>query len=215
MDTCYTIHGYPPRYKSKPQPQPSNQYAPINQVPNSNHIKAETVVNNTNGNFFQSLEKSQYNQLMTMFANHFSVMNKSQDEHCHSHSTGTCFSISVPHSFISSPCWTMDSGASRDVCSNAKEFISMRPRLNSVVTMPNHAHIDVKLCGDVKINDNLTLQDVLFVPEFKINLFSVSSFIMHTEMVISFFHDQFTIEDPTLKRMIGKGRRMEIYMYLK
>lgn len=28
-------------------------------------------------------------------------------------------------------------------------------------------------------------------------------------MVISFFHDQFTIQDPILKRMIGRGRRLE------
>lgn len=53
----------------------------------------------------------------------------------------------------------------------------MRPIQNSMVTLPNRASIDVKLCGDVSINDNLILQDVFFVPEFKFNLFSVSSFI--------------------------------------
>lgn len=90
MDIPWTIvtrsMAIPLGFKSKkPRPQPSSQPASIHQVYNSqntseNDIKVDTVVNNTNGNFFQSLDKSQHNQVMNMFANHMFVMNVSQDE---------------------------------------------------------------------------------------------------------------------------------------
>ncbi|XP_073270356.1 uncharacterized protein [Primulina huaijiensis] len=211
LDTCYKIHGYPPGFKSKPRHQFPTQTHQIHQVSGTSVSEAEiNVSSNNNGQFFQSLNKDQYGQLMTMFANHLSsTMTRPHDSSNTSHSSGTCLSISVPHSLMSSSSWIMDSGASRHICSNPKDFISMRPIQNSVVTLPNHTHVSVASYGDVKISDTLIIRDVLFVPEFKFNLFSVGSFIAHNEVVISFFHDQFVIQDLSLKKMIGKGRRVE------
>lgn len=209
-ETCYKIHGYPTGYKSRFKNSSYNRshipVAPVNQV-SDQWLPPETNSEN-NQEFFQSLDKNQYTQLMSMFAKHLSATDNSQNISGENHSTGTCFSFSVPHTLISPQTWIVDSGASRHICSNMADFISMRSIPKSVVTLPNHMHIDVNKCGDVKINDNIILRDVLFVPEFKFNLFSVGSFITNPEMMIRFFYDRFLIQDIYLRKTIGRGRRV-------
>lgn len=100
VDNCYKIHGYPPGFKFKPRPPP--QSAPINHVsyPQSgseNHVPLDTATNNSSADFFHRLDKGQYSRLMAMFANHLSISNPPSDPLGPSHSTGTCFSIYVPH----------------------------------------------------------------------------------------------------------------------
>lgn len=61
----------------------------------------------------------------------------------------------------------------------------------------------------IKLNFSLILKDVLFVPAFKFNLFSVSSFIGNSQLTVSFFNDRFIIQDPHLTTTISKSRRMQ------
>lgn len=226
IDTCYKIHGYPPGYQPRPKPSPISQPAVVNQISNQSLPPAASVkTSNANhnstssapNNFFNSLDKTQYDQLMSLFASHLSVMDQStvsSDDPGASHSTGTCLSTFAPHSLIPSRCWIVDSGASRHICSNIGAFISMRPIRNSVVTLPNNSRIVVKFCGTVRLNLQLVLTDVLFVPEFKFNLFSVSSFVTNSDVFISFFHDHFIIQDNHLKTMIGKDRKVNnLYVF--
>ncbi|CAA3023561.1 retroelement pol poly [Olea europaea subsp. europaea] len=49
------------------------------------------------------------------------------------------------------------------------------------------------------------LRDVLFVPQFKLNLLSVSSLTTGTNLSLNFFHDQFIIQEASSRKMIGKG----------
>lgn len=55
----------------------------------------------------------------------------------------------------------------------------------------------------------MVLLDVLYIPKFKFNLLSVSSFIASAQAIISFYHDSFLIQEVTTKRRIGKGKRTE------
>lgn len=77
-----------------------------------------------------------------------------------------------------------------------------------MVMLPDHTQIVVNLC-DVKLNSHLILKDVLFVPAFKFNLFSVSSFIGSSQLTVIFYNDRFIIQDPHIKTTIGKGRRLQ------
>ncbi|XP_073121108.1 uncharacterized protein [Henckelia pumila] len=79
---------------------------------------------------------------------------------------------------------------------------------NSRVTLPNHEHAEFKYCGDIKLGSILLL-DVLYIPEFKFNLLSVSSLIADTQSTVSFYHDSFIIQDNISKRMIGKGKKID------
>lgn len=147
-----------------------------------------------------------------MFASHLSTVHKSAEPLADSgplHATCTCLSTSTSHFLITSKCWIVDSGASKNICSNLSDFMAIRSIQDYVVTLPNHTQIVVKFCGDVKLNSRLILKDDLFVPEFKFNLFSVSSFITSSQLAISFFNGHFIIQDHHLKTTIGKGIRVE------
>lgn len=54
----------------------------------------------------------------------------------------------------------------------------------------------------------MILYDVLFVPDFKFNLFSVSSFIEDTQFSIILFCDYFLIQDFSNQQTIGKGNQI-------
>ncbi|KAK6936119.1 Histone H2A/H2B/H3 [Dillenia turbinata] len=52
---------------------------------------------------------------------------------------------------------------------------------------------------------DLTLKNVLFLPQFKFNLLSVKALTTDSNLMVVFIHDCFTIQDPMSMKMIGKG----------
>lgn len=65
------------------------------------------------------------------------------------------------------------------------------------------------MSGDIQLYSSLVLKDVLFVPQFNCNLLSISALIKNTDLIVSFFENHFIIQDPTTKKMIGKGERLQ------
>ena len=61
----------------------------------------------------------------------------------------------------------------------------------------------------MRINSSLLLKDVLYIPQFKFNLISVSSLTLTSPLTVHFFPDHFVIQDLPCKKMIGKGNRVE------
>ncbi|KAL5540434.1 hypothetical protein UlMin_044950 [Ulmus minor] len=187
IEKCYKIHGYPPGFKPKQRDNP----------PYSNN---HTAVN-------------QYQQLMSMLSSHLVTSVKTtpdqRDVPAVSYTTGICFSVSLNHVFSSTQFWIVDSGATKHICSNAAAFICMRSIQNSTVTLPNHTRIPVSLSGDIRLSSILILKDVLFVPQFKFNLLSVSAFTNDSQLTVSFLPDHFIIQDLNNKKMIGKGEKFE------
>ncbi|XP_075491094.1 uncharacterized protein LOC142529437 [Primulina tabacum] len=150
-------------------------------------------VGNQASNIFQNVDRNQMEQFMDMMIQQLSTSVKKDDQH----------EGEKPQTL------SVDSGASRHICSSANAFISLKAVENSRVTLPNSAHVDVKFYGDIKLGDSLVVLDVLYIPEFKFNLLSVSSLIATTQNVISFYCDSFIIQDMAIEKMIGKGRRID------
>lgn len=161
----------------------------------------------------QNLNSSQYQQLMTTLSNHLesssSMATNDQDKPTTVETTSICHSILVTLTFTTKEIWIVDSGTTRHVCCTANAFINLRSAENTNVILPNHTQISVSLCGDVKLSPNLVLHDVLFVPQFKFNLLSVSSLTLGSQTNTSFFRDHFKIQENTTKMMIGKGDKVQ------
>ena len=85
----------------------------------------------------------------------------------------------------------------------------MRPIQHSTVTLPNQTCIPVSFSGDVRLGSNLVLKDVLFVPQFKFNLISISSLTTTSRLIVDFFPEHFIIQEPNSKKMIGRGKKLE------
>lgn len=105
--------------------------------------------------------------------------------------------------------WVVDSGASRHICYNASLFKSIKPIAGSTVTLPDHSSIQVNFCGDIRPGDSLVLEDVLYIPDFKFNLISVSCLLAKTTSVINFCHNSFINQKVLTNKMIGKRRKVD------
>lgn len=87
-------------------------------------------------------------------------------------------------------------------------FILLKPISRSTVTLPNNNVIHVHHYGEVKVNYDIVLHEVLFVLNFKFNL-SISALTEHDNIVVTFTNSGFTMYDLLKKKMIGKGNRVE------
>ncbi|XP_073307175.1 uncharacterized protein [Primulina huaijiensis] len=213
VDTCYKIHGYPPGSKLRGTPTPRYKAANANQVSetrgSSDHVPTNDGISH---NLLQGFNNEQLHQLRQLFDQQLFSLDKHVNSVSNSatvHTTGICLST-YAHNGLSSPsCWIVDSGASRHICSYASLFNSLQPVTGSTVTLPNHTTIDVKFCGSITLSEYLTLEDVMFIPHFKLNLLSVSSVLANTKSMISFHHNSFIIQEVITRKMIGKGRKIE------
>ena len=122
-----------------------------------------------------------------------------------SYVTGTWFSVSNHPILSSTNYWIVDLGAFKHICSHARAFIFLKPIKNANVTLPNHTSISFQFCGDIQLNSHLILTDILFVPQFKYNLLSMSDLTKASHLTVTFFPDHFGIQDIKNMKMIGKG----------
>lgn len=119
VDTCYKIHGYPPGYKPRNKNFHKKPDAHVNQVSaQSSSSEASENVDIPNSKLFQALDKSQMEQLMTMFVQHLSDFDTKQGTKVgvsNSFASGTYLSTSISTMLHSSYCWIVDFGASRQI----------------------------------------------------------------------------------------------------
>ncbi|KAK9743216.1 hypothetical protein RND81_03G225200 [Saponaria officinalis] len=83
--------------------------------------------------------------------------------------------------------WILDTGASDHMCFNRDLFSDIttvsRPY---AISLPNGQFITIDSVGTVPISSEISLQNVLFVPSFKYNLFSISKLAKQFNSIISF-----------------------------
>ena len=210
IDKCYKLHGYPPGYKSKIKGQANVANA---QASEDQQVDAHSQ---EQGQSMSALTNEQCHQLIAMLSSHLAssvASTSTSDVNLASFAAGTCFNNSANSVFHQKHMWILDSGASRHICADSFMFMVLKPLKNSTVTLPNHTVISVHFYGDVKLNDDLVLKDVLFVSGFKFNLVSVSALTVNSDIVLLFSHAGFLIQDTSTKRMIGKGdRQADLYV---
>ncbi|KAK4400516.1 hypothetical protein Sango_1157700 [Sesamum angolense] len=74
---------------------------------------------------------------------------------------------------IDENCWIVDSGASNHVCANIALFHSyIKSARPHFIHLPDGLKRLVQYIGTVKLNSNINLENVLFVPLFSVNLLS-------------------------------------------
>lgn len=103
--------------------------------------------------------------------------------------------------------WILDSRATSHVCNNKDIFFNMRKVCNTRIRLPNQLIIPVEEIGDIKLNKDLLLHDVLFVPQFALNLVSVTSLTIHEKgLMVELYHDYANIKQIFKRTVIGKGK---------
>lgn len=73
------------------------------------------------------------------------------------------------------------------------------------VKLPNGTHIHATIAGTVKVSALLTLYDVLYLPQFRLNLISISKLVSSSDFQVVFTNDACLLQDSSQKR-IGFAR---------
>ena len=72
--------------------------------------------------------------------------------------------------------WVLDSGATRHMCCSRQDFGSLvKLQKDNKVYMGDGSEVPAYGIGTVELNTNLVLKGVLYVPDFTVNLCSVST----------------------------------------
>ena len=73
------------------------------------------------------------------------------------------------------------------------------------VKHPNGTFAKINKVGNKKVTPNITLFDVLVVPEFDVNLLSVYRLVRDSKLSVRFDEDVCSIQDSVLKNNVGTG----------
>jgi hypothetical protein len=157
---------------------------------NSSHAGSDSMTNSSEHgesarSSTPSISQEQYDQLMTLLknssVNHSSASTFSQQVNPSTsvnHSlTDQRGSVSLFSSFccnVNQDTWIIDSGASDHFCGSLKWFDSYNQITPIGVRLPTGHHTFAKIAGTIKFSSSLILHDVLYVPDFTLNLISVS-----------------------------------------
>ena len=102
----------------------------------------------------------------------------------------------------------MGSRATHRVSHDKELFVSLDMNITSSVNLPDGSMIKISGVGSIQLKKHILLRNVLFIPEFRLNLIIISS--LTTDLGSRVIIDPFTceIQDRTNGSMIGQGRRI-------
>ncbi|CAA7015851.1 unnamed protein product [Microthlaspi erraticum] len=226
IETCYKIHGYPIGFKHKSKQQPdkpgfSAQKPQSSQKPVVAQLAISSAGSNDNKlhEIINTLSKDQIQGVIAYFNSQLQM--SPQQNAASSNSGGTitalpgmafssstlCFvgALRATGNALSSQSWIIDSGATHHVCHDKNLFVNISDSLNRAVTLPTGIGVEIAGIGTVKLNASLVLNNVLFIPHFRLNLLSISQLTKDLGYRVVFDESSCMIQDHTKGLMIGQG----------
>ncbi|OIT30317.1 hypothetical protein A4A49_65795, partial [Nicotiana attenuata] len=176
---CFKIIGYPADFKSNRKNQTGGGKVYTNDVNvNNEEGKAPAIQLHGNGQFFT---EEQYKQLVKLFP-------KPATSDCSTNMT--CIISLLANAGMCD--WVIDTGAthhvtySKDILSSAK-IIEDQGR--NEVQLPTGNKAQITHTGEASVLGNKIVKNVLYVPDFKFNLLSVSKLTRDLSCSVTFFPD--------------------------
>ena len=116
--------------------------------------------------------------------------------------------------------WILDSGASSHIaCSSSlfSSFTSHAPFFTfhppSFVTLPNNSQALVHAIGTVTLSNSLVLHDVLYIPDFHVNLISIPALLKQSPILAKFTASSCCLQDSNSLKEIGKSE-LDVGLYV-
>ncbi|GAU31820.1 hypothetical protein TSUD_58210 [Trifolium subterraneum] len=219
VDFCYQKHGHPSFKKNR-----SSVNAANTQVVQAPASVSNTEVGSSSGTS-SPISQEQFGQLMALLhqtnllpasensapsssTNQFSATPMTQGHPPHESSSGILLtnvnSLTANHDY-----WLLDFGANDHVCSSYHHFSSFYPIKPVHIKLPNGHSVIVQYAGNIQFSESLYLTDVLYSPEFHLNLISVSKLCKNLNCSIQFFDHKCLLQDMITKKMIGLGDQVD------
>ncbi|KAK0591293.1 hypothetical protein LWI29_038100 [Acer saccharum] len=202
-DKCYKLHGFPPGFKFRNGNgrSSSNASAQSNFKPSINQTSSDVIEvvpsQFTPSNAVTGLSSDQCQQLIALLSSQLHT-SSSVDSH------PVVSNFTVIGSSIPSTTWIIDSGATHHVCHDLSLFSSFDIDFSgSSVQLPNGHMVAISKIGTVSLSLHLVLTKVLYVPDFKYNLLSISALLQSASCSLKFYADHCYIQDISQDSLIG------------
>ncbi|XP_062074166.1 uncharacterized protein LOC133778296 [Humulus lupulus] len=213
VDKCFFLPGFPPGYGDKKKSDRSNSainHTSTNQICSA---PSASTLNQALNNHCQQLILLLNQQLQSNAprVEPNRVIETLQDE---------TTPAQVASNFFGNPSlnfdayWVIDSGATHHICHDSSLFHSFsNSSFPPNVVLPNGETIAAHNIGIVH-NKHIILTNVLYVPNFRLNLFSVNDFLQAISNIVSFTTTLCIIQAPTWKLEIETTERLyNLYIF--
>ncbi|XP_042756664.1 uncharacterized protein LOC122197199 isoform X1 [Lactuca sativa] len=175
--------------------------------------QVQNPIGSENNDVVTRLTNEQCQQIIAMLSGKLESVNVVSSKNT---PAGNHFILTLNEGLFKSNVWILDSGATSHVCNNKDMFHNMRYATNTRIRLPNQLLIQVEKVGSIKLNDQLVLQDVLFVPQFELNLVYVNSLTAHDkDLMVNLYHDHAIIKHISNNSVIGNGEVLARLYVLK
>ncbi|XP_072060200.1 uncharacterized protein [Arachis hypogaea] len=199
IDKHFKLHGFPSNYNRGRSPSMHGlKQAAHNVIGGESQLPQDSSSNLT-------LNASQVQQLMQL-------LNSQKLQEITSNATtqvvtlaGIVLNALLTSSTLSKQDWILDSGATIHIAYDLSLFQTIHTSQNYSISLPNNEQFQANFIGIVVVSSNITLKNVLYVPDFCVNLLSVSAFLSNTTLDITISSSNFTIQDTKMLKKIGKG----------
>jgi len=188
IETCYKKHGYPPNWGRGG----GNSFANANFVECEDvEFKGSTSIgkNDENG---MMLTKDQYQNLIALLERSnieakgsANVMNASSSV---ANIGGKLFINNASCKFDDTR-WIVDTGATHHTCHDLRWFTPYNEIKPISVTLPNKNIVDTCYKVNVRLFESLHIYNVLYLPQFAVNLISVSKLCKEQDCIVNFQTD--------------------------
>jgi len=112
--------------------------------------------------------------------------------------------INKSGNMLSSPStWILDSGASDHVCPHLHCFTSLYKIQPISVSFPNGTTLISQYCGSIKFSEQFEINNVLFLPQFRISLIFISQLTKIVDCKLMFSCNSCVLQDLHTQRTIG------------
>ncbi|CAH9102629.1 unnamed protein product, partial [Cuscuta europaea] len=219
-DRCFQIIGYPPNWKGPKghRTAPGFQQSSYSHKNTQAHLANASVDSSSNDmdlcdpslyNKFLEFIKGQHEKASANVAMVVPVTDQSPPS-----DSNFLGNHSVFLSTITSIIWILDTGASDHMNRDFTLYTSTPKPISIKIQLPTGFFITATHIGNVRLNNNLTLHNVLYVPKFNFNLISISSLALHENISVHFSSNHATLQDHHTNTMIGYADlKNGLYLY--
>ena len=202
-DKCYFLHGFPPGYGNRRNADNSSRKQSNNTNPKASQVTGTQPDVST-------LTPEQCQQLISILTQQLQpIPPPSNDIPAVTNFSGNNFHFFTKH-------WIVDSGATHHVCFDSTCFSSFNNTPNpNKVTLPDGTTVHIAKTGTVIINSEITLTNVLYVPQFRFNLISVSALLNSCCTNVLFTTNQCFLQGSSQILRIGTAKKIGNLYYLQ
>jgi len=111
--------------------------------------------------------------------------------------------------------WIIDTGATHHTCFDLKWFGNCTKIKHISVNLPNGNTIKAHCRGQVRLTQELSIDNVLYLPQFAVNLISVSKLSKEQNCILQFEANECLIQEMNSLKKMGLAEESHGLYYLK